>query len=120
MIKLNAEKFTECLNQMKKSSEQNSTQTDKPKKELDFNIMLNRLEYQVMDVVSKHNLCEPVYARYNNGVCYGFSQGVTLNGSLMLTNDFLNEMTTKLARFHSIKFDLPDIKFETHYQRQNR
>ena len=35
----------------------------------------------------------------------------------MLTNDFLNEAATKMAKFHSIKFEVPGIPFKTHYDR---
>ena len=35
----------------------------------------------------------------------------------MLTNDFLNEMATKLAKFHSIKYEIPDVKFKTYFER---
>lgn len=45
-----------------------------------------------------------------------FSHGVTLTGPLMLTYDFLNEIAPKLARFHCIKFDMPEIKFKTHHE----
>ena len=65
-------------------------------------------------------LASIIYAKYKNGLCYGYTEGVTLDGALMLTNDFLNEMATKLAKFHSIKFEIPSIKFETHFHRINR
>ena len=70
-----------------------------------------------MQVVSSRGLCQPVYATYNNGIAYGFTRGVTLNGQLMLTEDFLNEAATKLARFHSIKYEIPDLPFKTHLER---
>lgn len=35
----------------------------------------------------------------------------------MLTYDFLNEASTKLAKFHSIKYEIPSIKFKTHHER---
>ena len=87
--------------------------------DLDINaVFFNRLtEYLVMNEISKHGLCRPVYAKYNNGIAYGYTQGVVLNGALMLTNDFLNEMATKLAKFHSIKYEIPDAKFKTHFDR---
>lgn len=99
----------------------NQTNQDQPKN-FDINTMIfNRItEYKVMNEVSKYNLCKPVYAKYANGLCYGFNNGITLNGPLMLTHDFLNEMATKLAQFHSIKLDLENIKFKTNFERMNR
>lgn len=35
----------------------------------------------------------------------------------MLTHDFLNEAATKMAKFHSIKYEVPGIPFKTHYDR---
>ena len=35
----------------------------------------------------------------------------------MLTNDFLNEMAPKLAKFHSIKYRKPDTKFKTYFEK---
>lgn len=35
----------------------------------------------------------------------------------MLTNDFLEEAAAKMAKFHSIKFEVPGIPFKTHYDR---
>ena len=37
----------------------------------------------------------------------------------MLTNDFLNEIATKLAKFHSIKYEIPDAKFKTHFEKMD-
>lgn len=87
--------------------------------ESDFSKMLfNRFaEYKVMHVVSKYDLCQPVYATYSNGIVYGFTEGTTLSGPLMLTNDFLNEASSKLAKFHSIDWEVPDAKFPNHYER---
>ena len=68
--------------------------------EVDFSeVIFSRMtEYKVMNEISKYGLCKPVYARYTNGIAYGYTQGVVLNGALMLTNDFLNEMATKLGK----------------------
>lgn len=35
----------------------------------------------------------------------------------MLTDEFLNEMSLKLARLHSLKIEQPDIGFKTHFER---
>src|SRR5699024_1800819 len=69
--------------------------------------MFNRLiEYQLMNEISKHGLCQPVYAKYSNGICYGYAEGTTLTGSLMNSEEYLQEAASKLARFHSIKYQI--------------
>ena len=73
-----------------------------------------------MQVVSSRGLCQPVYATYNNGIAYGFTRGSTVTGELMLTEDFLNEAATKLARFHSIKYEIPDLPFKTYQDRMEQ
>ena len=70
-----------------------------------------------MQVVNKHGLCQPVYATYKNGIAYGYTNGVTVTGELMLTEDFLEEAATKLARFHSIQYEVPGLNFRTHQDR---
>ena len=70
-----------------------------------------------MHVVSKHGLCQPVYATYTNGICYGFTEGATVSGPLMLTSDFLLESSSQLAKFHAIDYEVPDAKFPSHYDR---
>ena len=99
-----------------------ASQAAGPPADFDLNtLMFNRLiEYQVMNEVSRHKLCQPVYAKYQNGICYGFADGVVVSGPLMLTSDFETEMATKLAEFHSIKFDMPTVGFETHFERMDR
>ena len=52
-----------------------------------------------------------------NGIVYGYTEGVTVTGELMLSNDFLNEASTKLACLHSIKYEVPGIKFKTQLER---
>lgn len=74
-------------------------------------------ECQIMQAVSKHGLCPPVYAKYKNGLVYGFTEGVTVTGELMLTKDFETEMAAKLARFHSIKYEVPGTQYRTHLER---
>ena len=75
-------------------------------------------ELGIMQALSKHGLCQPVYGKYENGIVYGYAEGVTLTGELMLTNEFLNEAARKIARFHSIKYEVPGIKFKTNLERQ--
>ena len=70
-----------------------------------------------MHVVSKFGLCQPVYGTYENGIVYGYTEGTTLNGPLMLTTDFLNESSRKLGKFHAIDYEVPDAKFPDHYDR---
>ena len=56
-------------------------------------------------------------AEFNNGICYAFTNGKVSNGELMLTDEFLNEITIKLAKLHSIKIETPEIKYITHFER---
>ena len=138
-MKLDTAKFNESLNQFNQQKADNATNdnatNDKPSGQagqaageqppasgLDIDtLVFNRLtEYQVMNEVSRHKLCQPVYAKYSNGICYGYSEGVVVDGPLMLTRDFETEMATKLAKFHSIQFDMPNIKFKTHFERMDR
>lgn len=131
-MKLDTEKFNESLKQFKelaeKAAKDQSAQAgqasgeQQPASDLDIDtLVFNRVtEFEVMQEVSRHKLCQPVYAKYTNGICYGYSEGVVVDGPLMLTNDFETEMATKLAKFHSIQFDIPNIKFQTHFERMNR
>jgi len=131
-MKLNAAEFNKEINQIRAQSaleqsddpskgEKNGAAQPNPPENFDINkLFFNRdTEFEVMNVVSKFGLCEPVYAKYNNGLCYGYTDGVTLNGALMLTNDFLNEMATKMARFHTIRHSIQNIKSKTHFERMN-
>lgn len=54
------------------------------------------------------------------GLCYGYSYGYTVDGPLMLTNDFLNEMASKLAKFHNINYKVQNVDSKTHYERMVR
>lgn len=74
-------------------------------------------EYMIMHEVSKYGLCQPVYAKYSNGICYGYAEGTTLTGSLMNSEEYLQEAASKLARFHSIKYEIPNLQFKTRYDR---
>jgi len=144
-MKLNTEEFNKSLNEAHSQSNQangekkpnesvnneTSSKDDKPQidqstaqqppADLDINtLFFNRItEYQVMNEASKHGLCQPVFAKYNNGLCYGFTEGITLNGKIMLSTEFLEEMATKLAKFHSIECKLSNIQFDTHFDRMN-
>ena len=114
---------------MKKMSIANKTEgnTDENQNEktgappADFDLeasFFNRVsEYKVMNEISKYGLCQPVYARYSNGVCYGYSPGNTVDGKIMLSEEFLKEFTTKYALFNSIKYDIPGAMFKTHLER---
>ena len=97
-----------------------------------------------MHEVSKHSLCQPVYGRYQvsqrvyfkisptklrdyserlmpsyfqNGICYGYTEGITLNGAIMLSEEYLKEAATKFARFHSIEYEFSNFPFKTRYDR---
>lgn len=124
-LKFNQEEIPKCFEALKQNAEnqtneendgtteaciknQENGQIDaKLDQELPENIselIFSRLtEYKVMHEVSKHGLCKPVYARYNNGIAYGYTQGAIVNSSLMLTNDFLNEIAIKLGKFLFLK-----------------
>lgn len=52
-----------------------------------------------------------------NGICYGYTEGTTLTGPLMLSEEYLQEAASKFARFHSIKYEIPNLKFKTRYDR---
>lgn len=70
-LKLNNEAFNKGFQKMiaEKSSEHSGTVLPE-----DFDIntdFFNQLsEFEIMNEVSKHGLCEPVYAKYNNGSCF--------------------------------------------------
>ena len=70
-----------------------------------------------MNEISKYGLCQPVYAKYQNGICYGFMEGTTANGELMLSEEYLEEAAGKFAKFHSIKYQIPNLQFKTRYDR---
>ena len=54
--------------------------------------MFNRAtEYLVMHEVSKRGLCPPVYARYQNGYCYSYTEGTTVTRELMISEEYLQE-----------------------------
>ena len=43
-------------------------------------LIINRqAERDNMIMLSKAGLCPPLYAEFNNGIAYGFAQGVTLD-----------------------------------------
>lgn len=115
-FKFNTEAFAKEFAAIKIDQPEGAQQANPPK---DFSeAIFNRItEYMVMNEISKHGLCKKVYAKYNNGIVYGFTTGVVLNGPLMLTYDFMNEAASKLAKFHSIKYDIPSIPFKTHHDR---
>lgn len=80
--------------------------------------VFNRLtEYMIMQEISNRGLCEPVYARYSNGICYGFAEGTTLTGSLMNSEEYLQEAASKFARFHSIKYQISNFPFKARHDR---
>ena len=56
-------------------------------------------------------------AKWNNGIAYKYTHGMVCDGKIMLTDDFLTEMSLKLARLHSLKIEQPGIGFETHFER---
>ena len=58
-----------------------------------------------------------VCAAYENGICYGYSCGEPVNAYLMLSDEFLDEMTVKLAKLHSLALELPETKFETYFHK---
>lgn len=55
--------------------------------------------------------------KWNNGIAYKYTPGVVCNGKQMLTEEFLQEISIKLAKIHSLKVDQPDIGFKTHFER---
>jgi len=130
-LKINEDVDLFAANDQKKQTDEEKQSTDQKKQftgqekpndsaqpGLKFSMLFSRMtEYLVMNEVSKHGLCQPVFAQYNNGICYGYTQGVTVNSALMLTTDFLTEMATKLAEFHSIKLELPGIEHKTHFDK---
>lgn len=83
-FKLNAESFNKSMQEMKdkkkqEDSEKPNDEAENEKKDnpaTDFDIgtaFFNRItEFSVMNEVSKYGLCQPVYAKYKNGICYGF------------------------------------------------
>lgn len=40
-----------------------------------------------------------------------------VSGRELLNEEFKNEMSIKLARFHSLQIEQPDVKFKTHLER---
>ena len=60
-----------------------------------------------------------VNAKYANGIVYDYSDGQPVNAYLMLSDEFLNEMSRKLARLHSLAFKLPAMQFETHFHKMS-
>lgn len=58
-----------------------------------------------------------MHSKYDNGVVYDYTPGVTSNGEIMLTKEFRDEMSIKLAKFHSLKIVMPDSTFKTHFDK---
>ena len=40
-----------------------------------------------------------------------------MNGALMLSDDYLDEAASKFARFHSIKYEFPDLPYKARHER---
>lgn len=59
----------------------------------------------------------PVLGRYANGICYKYAEGSVVKGPVILSEEFKNEMSIKLAKFHSLQIEQPDVKFKTHLER---
>ena len=55
--------------------------------------------------------------KWNNGIAYKYTHGVVCDGRIMLTDEFLLEMSLKLAKLHTLKIDQPGIGFNTHFER---
>ena len=56
--------------------------------------------------ISKHGLCKPIILKYVNGICYAYTPGIPPTIELMLTDDFLAQAASKLARFVLVKLVL--------------
>ena len=52
----------------------------------------------------RHGLCPPVYARFNNGICYGYTPGQTVCHDWLQEQGHLTEgIANQMARMHSLE-----------------
>lgn len=54
--------------------------------------------------------------KYKNGICYKYANGSIAKGPVMLSDEFRDEMSVKLARFHSVQIE-QTVKFKTQLER---
>lgn len=85
-------------------------------------LLFDRLyEFEVMKIISKHGLCAPIYGRFVNGLCYEYCEGTTLDSELMATQEFANEMSVRLAHFHSLSIaPAPHSPFPTLFEKMKK
>ncbi|GMM32198.1 hypothetical protein DAMA08_049430 [Martiniozyma asiatica (nom. inval.)] len=76
------------------------------------NLLINRqLEFQNQLQLHSLHLASPIFARFENGLIYGFIKGKSLHPDQLSDNDIYPKIAQKLAQFHSLV--KPQLKSHT-------
>lgn len=113
-------------NESETKKDANNNDNDNPSKagvqttEIRFDkVMFDRIyELEVYETLNKHGLCSTVYGRFANGLCYEFAQGNILTPEVMQTDDFVQQITEILAKFHLVPMGKPQhTPFSTMFEK---
>ncbi len=66
-------------------------------------VMINReSELRTLICLAKKGICSPLYGRFNNGICYGYVEGIPFVPEDMKAEGKYRQVACQLALFHTV------------------